>query len=145
PDLQGIERRPKEPAPIETCFGGAFYLINVATALGLYSDFGAPRGPNLDLPIWDFLAVVADRLGEPGFADDPLSALFAELAGRAPDRPLDRQPAVRRVRRLMPSIRRRIGRAMGLGADVAGALLVISRARVIVAPATVEVRFMLAE
>ncbi len=69
-------------APIETALGGIFYLVNVALSLNLYSDFTTPDQPGIDLPIWDFLTLVGERLlGDPMRAD-PIWSLLATLAGR---------------------------------------------------------------
>jgi hypothetical protein len=72
---------------VRTAFGGVFYLLNVALDLGIYSDFTRPRGPNLALSPFDWLAL----LGRQWFADeleaDPLWPLLAVLAGRAPTEP----------------------------------------------------------
>jgi hypothetical protein len=75
-----------EPLPgtsFETGFGGVFYLVNLALFLGLYADFTRPRTPGIDLPLWDFLALVGGALAGPGLEDDPLWGWLAKLAGRA--------------------------------------------------------------
>lgn len=69
-------------AEIQTEFGGVFFLLNVALALGLYSDFTAPLGPNLELPIWDFLALVGAKFSNDALKRDELWNLLAVLAGR---------------------------------------------------------------
>lgn len=69
--------------PLQTRFGGLFYLINVALSLGLYGDFTQPRRPGWALPPWDFLALLGERLLGPALRDDPLWGLLARLAGRA--------------------------------------------------------------
>ncbi|MBI1762146.1 MAG: hypothetical protein HYR56_12005 [Acidobacteria bacterium] len=70
---------------IETACGGVFYLINLALALELYDDFTAPQQRGLNLPLWDWLAMLgAAWLGEDWRAD-PLGPLLARLAGRAAD------------------------------------------------------------
>jgi len=51
--------------PIETEYGGVFYLINVLLALDLYGDFTAPLHPNLAMPIWDCLALIGQQLIRP--------------------------------------------------------------------------------
>jgi hypothetical protein len=67
---------------VETSFGGIFYLLNLAIALDLYSDFTHPLTPGLPLNIWDFLALLGlALLGEP-FYHDPVWWLLAHLAGR---------------------------------------------------------------
>jgi hypothetical protein len=83
-----LERRPLSwrprtrafGAPTDTALGGLFYLVNVALYLGLYGDQG-----NLELPLWDFVALIGRRLLGARAVDDPIWTLLAELAGRAPD------------------------------------------------------------
>jgi hypothetical protein len=53
--------------------------------LELYGDFTKPMQPGLDLPVWDFLALVGRELAGPEFAGDPLWQLLAELDGRGED------------------------------------------------------------
>src|SRR5262249_6752045 len=69
---------------IETQFGGVFYLLNVALALGLYGDFTQPRAPGIALSPWDWLALVGRAWFGRAFEDDPVWTLLAELAGRPP-------------------------------------------------------------
>lgn len=69
-------------------WGGLLYLVNLAIAAGLYSDFAAPDRPGLALPLWDFLALLGERMIGEKFIDDPLSGLLARLSCRpAEDRP----------------------------------------------------------
>ncbi len=70
-----------------TELGGVLFLVNVALSLELYTSFTDPTGANLDLPIWDFLALVAERLLDGDAADDPLWSLLAQLSGRVTERP----------------------------------------------------------
>jgi len=70
------------PAEIQTEFGGVFFLLNVALALGLYSDFTAPLGPNLELPTWDFLALLGAKFSNDVLKRDELWNLLAMLSGR---------------------------------------------------------------
>lgn len=81
------------PRIVHTRFGGLFYLLNAALAMGLYGDFTQPRTPGIALSPWDWLAWLGrDWLG-PEVVDDPAWTLLAELAGRrpqdAPDRDFD--------------------------------------------------------
>jgi len=69
-----------------TQFGGAFYLLNVALALGLYGDFTMPRYKALDLSPWDWLAMVGARWFGDEFRKDQVWKVLAELAGHAPRR-----------------------------------------------------------
>jgi len=72
---------------IETQFGGVFYLLNVALALGLYGDFTQPRVPGIALSPWDWLALVGRMWFGREFENDPVWTLLAELAGRLPPQP----------------------------------------------------------
>lgn len=75
------------PDCISTAWGGSLYLVNIAIALEFYGDFSAPGRRGLALPLWDFLALLGDRMIGEEFAEDPLSSLFARLAGRGHDEP----------------------------------------------------------
>jgi hypothetical protein len=70
------------PDQIYTEWGGSFYLVNVAIALGLYGDFTTPAKPGLALSLWDFLALVGERMIGEEFASDALPELLAKLSGR---------------------------------------------------------------
>jgi hypothetical protein len=72
---------------IVTEWGGLFYLVNVAIALGFYGDFTTPARSGLALSLWDFLALVGERMIGNAFAADPLPSLFARLSGRAENEP----------------------------------------------------------
>lgn len=67
---------------IRTKFGGVFYLLNLGLYLGLYRDFSAPLGDEIDLNIWDFVALLSrEFLGEK-IQNDPVWSLLKRLAGR---------------------------------------------------------------
>jgi hypothetical protein len=68
---------------IETQYGGIFYLLNVALALGLYGDFTQPRHPSITLPPWDWLALIGRAWFGEDFQQDALWPLLAGLAGRS--------------------------------------------------------------
>jgi hypothetical protein len=70
-----------------TRYAGIFYLINVAFALGLYSDFTRPRSPSLPLPLWDFVALMGKKFLGSEFETDPLWDALAQLATRLPAEP----------------------------------------------------------
>jgi len=72
---------------IETEFGGVYYFINLGLFLNLYGDFTTPLLPGLDLPIWDFVALVAQDLIGDEVIRDPIWTLLAQLADRAEDEP----------------------------------------------------------
>ncbi len=67
---------------INTAFGGIFYLLNAALAMQIYSDFTAPRGQNLKLSPWDWLALIGRTWFGREFVRDPVWGLLAGLAGR---------------------------------------------------------------
>ncbi len=67
---------------IRTNFGGVFYLLNLALYLKLYRDFSEPLGDEIELNIWDFVALLSrEFLGEK-IQDDPVWNLLGRLAGR---------------------------------------------------------------
>ncbi len=70
---------------VRTRFGGIFYLLNLGLYLGLYRDFAASPGAEIDLNIWDFIALSGlEFLGE-DFKDDEVWNLLKQLAGRDDD------------------------------------------------------------
>jgi hypothetical protein len=88
PDTE--QRSPTDDVSIQaitTAYGGIFYLVNVALFLKLYGDFSTPREPGLELPIWDFLALIGLEWFADDFRNDPLWPLLAHLAGRSSDTP----------------------------------------------------------
>lgn len=76
-----------EAQTLESEYGGVFYLINVGLFLELYGDFTQPLRPGLSLPIWDFLALVGERLVGSALREDPLWPLLSQLAGRELSQP----------------------------------------------------------
>lgn len=131
-------------AVVHTEIGGLFYLLNVAIALGYYGDFTAPAHRNLEVSIWDFVTVVG-RVLLPDEDADPIWALLAALAGREPDEPPDAR-ASRRIRRLVPAVRARLGAALGTRDRAVLANLVCRHAaRILIAPAHLDVIFSLAD
>ena len=68
---------------IETQYGGVFYLLNVALALGFYGDFTQPRAVGIALSPWDWLALIGRAWFGRNFEQDALWWLLAELAGRS--------------------------------------------------------------
>ncbi len=89
PTTQKIETTPAAPTPstqwIETAFGGLFYSINVVLYLKLYGDFSTPREPGLELPLWDFLALLGETWFGLAFREDALWTVLATLADRPPE------------------------------------------------------------
>jgi hypothetical protein len=70
---------------IDTAFGGLFYLVNLGLYLGLYGDFSMPEQPGIALPIWDFVALLGEKLAGDAIRTDPVWGLLASLAGRDPE------------------------------------------------------------
>lgn len=72
---------------IETQFGGTFYLLNVALALGLYGDFTQPRTPGIALSPWDWLALIGRAWFGRAFQRDAVWELLVKLSGRLIEQP----------------------------------------------------------
>jgi hypothetical protein len=126
------------PPRIATAFGGAFYLINVAIALGLFADFTRPadRGPGIGL--WDFLRLLTREFVRPDeFDADPIAMVFVDLAGGRDDY---RQRWVGRIARI---VSRRLTRSLDMCASDAASFVVRRDAGVVVSAAHVEVTFAL--
>ena len=71
---------------IRSRYGGVFYLLNLGLYLGLYRDFSATSGEEIDLNIWDFVALLGyEFLGE-DFKKDAVWSLLADLAGRGDEK-----------------------------------------------------------
>ncbi|RKH09352.1 hypothetical protein D7V97_16860, partial [Corallococcus sp. CA053C] len=70
--------------PISTGLGGLFYLVNVGLFLELYGDFSQPAFPSLPLPVWDFVALLGQRLLGEARPSDPVWKVLALLSGRRP-------------------------------------------------------------
>lgn len=67
---------------VETLFGGVFYLLNLGLHLNLYRDFSAAAQTEIDLNIWDFVALLGrEFLGEK-IEKDAVWQLLEQLAGR---------------------------------------------------------------
>jgi hypothetical protein len=90
--LESVETEEFVPTPvnrarIQTEFGGLFYLINLGLFLNLYGDFTTPLTPGLALPVWDFLALLGERLCGARVREDAVWGLLAQLTGRGEDEP----------------------------------------------------------
>ena len=46
---------------VRTSFGGVFYFLNLGLFLKLYRDFSEPLGDEIDLNIWDFVALLSRK------------------------------------------------------------------------------------
>jgi len=82
---------------VYTAFGGIFYLINLGIYLGYYGDFSTPDQPGIDLPLWDFLALVARELIGERLLEDPVWE-FLESLGEGEEWD-ELEPAVVRIRK----------------------------------------------
>lgn len=70
---------------IETRFGGVFYLLNLGLYLHLYRDFTESLETEIDLNIWDFVALLGfEFLGEK-IKNDAVWKFLERLAGREND------------------------------------------------------------
>ena len=79
PSQYGFDRR------IHTAYGGLFYLLNLGLFLNLYNDFTTPLDAGIDLPIWDFVALLGEQMLGENIYTDPIWFLLAQLAGRTFD------------------------------------------------------------
>ncbi len=70
---------------IETRFGGVFYLLNLGLYLNLYRDFTETGAAEIDLNIWDFIALVGLAFVGEKFKDDAVWSFLKRLAGRETD------------------------------------------------------------
>lgn len=93
---------PVSRARVETRFGGLFYLINLGLFLNLYGDFTTPMRPGLALPVWDFLALLGERLCGARVREDAIWSLLAQLTGRGEDEPPGRDFAPEDEWRMSP-------------------------------------------
>jgi hypothetical protein len=103
-------------------WGGVLYLVNLALAAGLYPDFTAPARSGLALPLWDFLALLGERLIGEKFADDPFPGLLARLSCRPEEdrpgaefEPPTGEPLERWVARICDDFQERVRRSVGPG------------------------------
>lgn len=85
--VEFIHRPSISQARIQTGFGGLFYLVNLGLALNLYGDFTSPLRPGIALPLWDFLALLGERLCGVRVREDAVWGLLAGLTGREVDEP----------------------------------------------------------
>jgi hypothetical protein len=158
-----------EPLTIETELGGLFYLVNLGIFLGLYSDFTSPAETLSELNIWDFVALVGSELNEYQNGDDPIWCLLADLACGDRQELFSRKGAKAQssdLRQtevflcafaplreknliwfsdLMPYLRKRLQRALGVENEELARVLLQHRARVTVTATHLDVFFSLAD
>jgi hypothetical protein len=70
---------------VETRFGGVFYLLNLGLYLNLYRDFTESGEAEIDLNIWDFVALLSIEFTRGKIKDDAVWKLLEWLAGREND------------------------------------------------------------
>lgn len=122
------------PETIATNYAGLFFLLNVATALGLYDPYG--RETDLELDVWDFLALTGRAL-VPELVEDDLWPLLAALANRETDEALPEldDELLTRVREAL---------ALVIESDDPAAFVINQPGRITVSPAHLDVTFCLA-
>ena len=64
---------------------GIYFFLNIAIALGFYSDFTSPTQHGLELHVDDFLALAGRRFAGEAFERDPLWRLLADPVRPRPD------------------------------------------------------------
>lgn len=140
PAVQLVETR------IDTEFGGLFYLLNAWLAMGVYSDFTAPRGPNAALSPWDLLALVGRAWFGAPLVESPIWTLLSELAAREADaEPGAGTPLPERwLADHLENLTVRLQQALGCAAADVPAIVCRHRARIAVTPARVQVHLALA-
>lgn len=115
-----VESHGFEGVEIQTEFGGVFYLINLAIYLGYYGDFSTPQEPGIDLPLWDFLSLLARELAGKAVLEDPVWPFLRTLGEGQPWEEL--HEAVARIRewivRAMPEIEEPVARVLRHAARV---------------------------
>jgi hypothetical protein len=67
---------------VQTRFGGVFYLLNLGLYLNLYRDFTESEAAEIDLNIWDFVALLAFEFLGKEIKNDAVWKLLETLAGR---------------------------------------------------------------
>ncbi|MGC2236364.1 MAG: hypothetical protein WA584_09395 [Pyrinomonadaceae bacterium] len=73
---------------VETRFGGVFYLLNLGLYLNLYRDFTESGEAEIDLNIWDFVALLGLKFLGRKIKKDPVWKLLEWLAGRENEKEL---------------------------------------------------------
>jgi hypothetical protein len=133
---------------IETEFGGIFYLLNAAIAMGLYGDFTAPRAKNLALSPWDWLALIGRAWCPETFIADPVWKALADLAVRGPDEKPDRDSEMPNgwLDEHLDALNARLRSALGADESIDLSVIVCChRAQVEVTPSRVDVHLALSD
>lgn len=130
---------------VETNYGGVFYLLNLALYLKLYRDFTEAPEPEIDLNIWDFVALLGRDFVGRRIEKDPIWKLLADLAGRENEK-RKRRPAENWLKDLFEDTRARLFRALNCRTrEEINALLLERKATVSVTATHLEVAFNLAD
>jgi len=88
---------------VETRFGGVFYLLNLGLYLHLYRDFTESLETEIDIHIWDFVALLGlEFLGEK-IKNDAVWKLLEWLAGRESDDELGKESGASDEWRISPA------------------------------------------
>jgi hypothetical protein len=145
--LSSSEATVSDTLLVETELGGLFYLINLGLFLELYGDFTTPAWRGIDLPIWDFIALIGRALLGDVAPADPVWPLLDRLAGRQPgDEPVRAETPEENpwLRLLLPTVRARLSSALAIAEDHEWANLLLRRAaRVFVTSSHLDVVFSL--
>ena len=128
------------PAPysdiaIPSAFAGVYFLLDLAIALGFYSDFTSPVQHGLDLHLDDFLALAGRRFAGDDFERDPLWSLLTDPERPRPEQ-LDEDAVVQPLLDALASM---------LDAEDAPRFLIARPGRVTVTPLHLDVWFSLAD
>jgi hypothetical protein len=84
----GIAEETETGLGVETKFGGVVYLLNLALYLKLYRDFTESAETEIDLDIWDFVALFGLEFLGRKIKADPVWKLLKRLAGRESEKEL---------------------------------------------------------
>lgn len=103
-----VQETIEEPEPefeftIETRFGGVFYLLNLGLYLHLYRDFTESLETEIDLNIWDFVALLGLEFLGGKIKSDAVWELLQQLSGRENDDELGKESGARHEWRMSPS------------------------------------------
>jgi hypothetical protein len=142
---------PQMEFEIQSQFGGICYLINLGLYLELYCDFTTPLQPGIDLPIWDFVALIAQEIVGDAVTRDPIWSLLAQLADRAEDEspglhfdPPGHNSLRAWLDELMLTVRPRLQAALGVGIEDLPRFFT-QPAHIRVTPTRLDVHFALAD
>jgi hypothetical protein len=127
---------------VESALAGSFFLINVATGLGLYSH-GIVACEDIDIGIWRFIEIATVNVLREVDEHDPLWRLLRQLSNPADDvdTVVPERRTTRRERRLLRRVREHVSAALAV--DDAGRVLVQRPGWIARSPAHLDVHFAL--